>query len=127
MAYKKLANLASSLHRRTVAGTIDWEEMALDGVYQASLANYSVRISLVDSQGDEGVDVKISIINEEGSEVESFSDVDLKPEWFDGLSITGHPYDIMYNIYQTARRTALGSETAINDILEELGDDEIPF
>ena len=70
MAYKKLANLAmqSPPKNEKVWNNSTGRRCALDGVYQASLANYSVRISLVDSQGDEGVDVKISIINEEGSD-----------------------------------------------------------
>lgn len=126
MAYKKLANFTSSLHRRTMGGTIEWEETALRGVYQASLANYSVRISLVDSQDHGGLDANLSIINDEGSEVESFLDVDLQSEWFRELGVAGSSFEIMSSIFHTARRIALGSEKAINDILEELDDDVVP-
>jgi len=130
MSYKKLAKLTSNLQRRTLSGKIDWQETAWRDMFQASLANYSVRVSLVESQSAEGQDVKISIVNEEGVEVESFRDVDLKQQWFSEVGTAGHPYEVMLNIYQTARRAALGSEKAVSDILEELDkldEDEIPF
>ena len=127
MAYQKLAVLTYNLHIRTEDGTINWEETAIDGVYQASLANYTVTISLQESRTAEGNDVKISIINNEGSEVESFLDIDLEEGWFQQIDVYEAPYNIMNNIYEVARRTALGSEKAINDILSELSDEEVPF
>ncbi len=127
MAYQKLAVLTYNLHIKTEDGTINWEETAIDGVYQASLANYTVTISLQESRTAEGNDVKISIINNEGSEVESFLDIDLEEGWFQQIDVYEAPYNIMNNIYEVARRTALGSEKAINDILSELSDEEVPF
>ena len=133
MSYKKLATLTKRLYERTLAGSIDWEETALNDVYQTSLADYSLRISLEESQTLEvsqssvQSDVKIAIVNDVGSVIESFLDEDLSPEWFHEIGVNEHPYKIMYSIYEIARRRALGSEQAINDILKELDDEDIPF
>ena len=125
MAYKELVELAYGLYKRTNSGKINWGETVEEDVYQASLANYSVRISLEDSETTAPNDVRITIINSEGSVIESFTDVDLRDEWHGNLEIDESPYVIMLNMYEIARRTALGSEKAIRDILKELDDDEI--
>ena len=127
MAYKELADLTARLYRTSLEGQVNWEETVLKDVYQASLANYSVRISLEESQSSMQSDVRISIVNSEGTIVESFSDVDLDPEWLNEFQIEESPYRIMLNTYEVARRTALGAEKAIKDIVRELRDKEIPF
>lgn len=127
MAYKKLAILANGLYRKTLAGNINWKETEIDGVYQASLASYSVRISLDESEAGRASDVRISIVSGEGSVIESFTDEDLDQEWLLELTVEEHRYRIMYGIYETARRLALGSEKAVNDILSELNGDEDRF
>jgi len=70
--------------------------------------------------------VRITIVNEVGSEIETFVDEDLSSEWFDEIGVDEGPYTIMKSMYEVARRRALGSEQAINDILREL-DDDLPF
>ena len=127
MAYQKLAVLTNALYKRTLSGKIEWKETALDDVYQTSLANYSVSISLVEAQRGGDPDVRISIFNDEGELIESFSDEDLSPEWLSDLNVRIPPYRLMLGIYESARRIALGSEQAINDILEELDDDDLLF
>ena len=126
MAYKQLATLAYNLYKKTADGKVDWEETVLKDVYQSSLANYSVRISLEESESIIPNDVRITIINSEGSVVESFSDVDLNDSWLSEFNIDGGAYRMMHSTYEIARRTALGSEKAVADILREL-DDDIPF
>ena len=123
MAYSKLADLTTSLYQRTIEGKIDWEITTMDGVYQTSLANHSIQISLQPSRTAEGDDIRISIINDEGNEVESFLDVDMKMEWFNAIGEDQHPYKIMLEFYHLVRRTALGAEKTISDILGELNDD----
>jgi len=126
-AYEKLAQLAYRLQQKTIEGEVDWNETVVSGVYQASLADYSIRISLQPSLETPEKDVKISIINEEGVEIESFLDIDIKPEWLAKMEIDNSPYTIMYNTYEVARRLALGTEKAINQILLKLEEEEIPF
>lgn len=127
-AYEKLANLAYRLNLKTVKGEIDWEETIADGVYQASFASYSIQISVQQSQQASGHDVKISVIGDTGSEIESFLDVDIESKWLRELGTDIDPYTMMYETYEVARRSAMGTEQAINAILSELeDDDEIPF
>ena len=123
-AYQKLANLAYRLHLKTVNGSIDWKETVTVGVYQASFANYSIQIFVKPSELHEGEDVKISVIGEEGNEIESFLDVDIQFQWLQDLGGTDPPYAMMHETYEIARRSALGTEEAINKILSELEDDD---
>ena len=76
---------------------------------------------------NEGEDVKISVIGEEGNEIESFLDVDIQTSWLRDLGSPASPYEMMYETYEIARRSALGAEEAINKILSELEDDDILF
>ena len=127
MAYEKLARLVCKIYKRTIEGEINWEETATTGVYQTSFADYSILISLQPSQSGGESDVEISIIDVFGNEVESFLDVDLKSNWLHDLGITKNPYSVMKETYDIARRVALGSEKAVDDILAVLEDDGIPF
>ena len=114
MAYRKLAELVDKLLRQTLQNEVKWEETAKPGIYQAAFVNFSVHISKSQSSSDV-TDYLISIFNEDGSEVETFDDNDLRE--FD--SETGY-YEKMKELYETARRMALGTENAINKILSIL-------
>ena len=126
-AYQKLADLAYMLYQKTLKGSIDWKEAVEPDVYQASFSDYSIQISLVGSQNTSDSDVNISVINDNGNEIESFSDVDLEQGWLEKYNVESTPFKIMYETYEIARRSALGTEQAINKILSELKDDPIPF
>ena len=126
-AYQKLADLAYMLYQRTLKASIDWEEAVTPGVYQASFSDYSIQISLLGSQITPDSDVKISVIDDNGNEIESFSDVDIEQGWLEKFKVDITPFKIMYETYEIARRSALGTEQAINKILSELVDDAIPF
>lgn len=126
-AYQKLADLAYMLYQRTLKASIDWEEAVTPGVYQASFSDYSIQISLLGSQITPDSDVKISVIDDNGNEIESFSDVDIEKGWLEKFNVEISPFQIMYETYEIARRSALGTEQAINKILSELDDDPLPF
>ena len=128
MAYPKLAHLVYKLHEKALTGNILWEETATNGVYQASFVDYSIQISTQPSREVDGeeVGVRFSIIDSQGNQVESFLDADLDQKWFKEFGLTDNPYKIMIDTYGIARRSALGAEKAVNDILSEL-DDVIPF
>ena len=127
MAYRKLANLACKLYQKTIQGDVNWEETAWTGTYQASFADYSILISLQPSHKGGEDDVKISIRDGEGNEIESFLDVDLEDSWLLEFGVVETSYSLLKDTYDTARRAALGSEKAINEILSVLEDDGIPF
>ena len=126
-AYQKLADLAYMLYQRTLKASIDWKEAVTPGVYQASFSDHSIQISLRGSQNTLDSDVKISVIDDNGNEIESFYDVDIEQGWLQKFNVEITPFQIMYETYETARRSALGTEQAINKILSELDDDPIPF
>ena len=126
-AYQKLADLAYMLYQKTLNGSIDWKEAVKPGVYQASFSDYSIQISVADSQNTGDSDVIISVINDNGNEIESFSDFDIKSGWLEKYNVESTPFRIMYETYENARRTALGTEQAINKILSELKDGPISF
>lgn len=133
MAHDKLAILVRKLHQRTIEGRLEWEVTATSGVYQTSFANYSINISKQQSQEryapEDAEDVRLSILNDEGAELESFLDVDLPDSEFeDSVGQSARAYRIMSETYDSARRYALGSEQAIDEILLDLEDagDELP-
>lgn len=114
MADDKLVKLVRGLKKQTDAGRINWEPSDLVGVFQVSYPNYSIRIGVkVRSGGVE--DIWISIINDIGDVVESFSDLTLK-----GME---KPYDVMASIYAEARRVAMGVNAALDELLIDIGVD----
>ena len=115
--YQKSADLAYKLHQKTLEGSVDWKKAIVPGVYQASFSDNSIQISL---NGSEKTNVKISVIDDNENEIESFSAGDI-----DSGEAEFNPFDIMSDTYEIARRSALGSEQAINKILSELDDDPI--
>ncbi len=126
-AYEKLATLAHALYQRTLKGEIDWEVTVSDGVYQASFSNYSIKILLEKSKSVPDVeDVRISVFDQNGAEIESFTDVDIADEWKKRFSHVSDSFDGMQGTYEIARRSALGTEKAIDQILSEL-EGELPF
>lgn len=127
-AYKKFTQLAYRLHKSTMEGNISWKETVSAGVYQASFSSYSLQISVIPSaEFQSAKNVKISVFGDDGNEIESFTDMDIVPEWLSEFQDVLNRYDMMYETYEIARRTALGTEQAIDRILSELEDHEIPF
>jgi hypothetical protein len=114
MSESKIVRLIQGVVRQTSAGKIDWEVTEREEVFQASFANYSIRLS--HSEADMGVDYWLTIINNEGLVIESVSDVQVRDE-LDGA------YKIMEGLYANARRVALGVDKALDDLLNIFDDD----
>lgn len=113
MAIPKIGRLVEALAKQTNEGKIRWQQTAFDGIYQVSFTNISAQISR------EGNDIWISLRNSEGLEIEKFSDVEA------GQAGLQNSYDLMGRLYETARREALGVDKAIDDLLLQLGDDDL--
>jgi hypothetical protein len=113
--HRKLVSLLLSQTRR---GKVDWKESVNGGAFQVSFANNSLRIS--EHETERSIDYVIELINNEGVVVESFADPELETDqnqvWFRDMK----------ELYETARRTVLGSEKVLNEIINELEDD-LPF
>lgn len=122
MADNKLVKLIELLAKRSDQGKVRWEKTLDDGVFQAAFSEgFSMRISERPSaQEPEGSDVVVTLYNEEGEVIEEFSDLDFRGDQIFGK----HPYQIMKEIYTTARRTAMGAAKAIDTIIGELHEPE---
>jgi hypothetical protein len=115
MSYQKIADLIFKLHEKTVLGKVKWETTTTEGVYQAVFAGYSIRISKYPE------DIVLQIYNEDGELIEEVNDSEVNKV---------SPYTawtLMLNLYETARRVAMGTEEALDSIMSILDDDGIPF
>jgi hypothetical protein len=117
---KKLATLLVS---KSAKGELEWQPSVSEDSYQVSIKTNTIRLAEVPSRDpdSESPDYVISIINSEGREVDTFSDIDLnqteqqgQKNWFRQLR----------GLYVTARRTALGSDKVLGDVLRDLGGGE---
>jgi flagellar hook protein FlgE len=117
MSMEKQLTLVQRLLSKTKAGNLDWKESGLQGAFQVSFRNNSI---LINRAGSHDEDIMVSLVNENGDVVETFKDNDIRGEYSDADA------RLMFDLYEMARRTALGSEKVLNSILKEL-DDDIPF
>ena len=126
MSEEKVGRLVVLLLDKTVRGELRWEQTETEGVYQAAFPSYSARIASQPTREDgRGVDYVLGIYNEEGAKVHEVDDIDLR----EGMGGGSEAYKTMQQLYQAARRIAMGVEDAVDDILSFLHEDEeeIPF
>lgn len=122
MSYRKQKSLTLKLAELTRVGEIDWQQAFDADAFQVSFRDNTIKIKPVrNSEGNQ--DIEIQLVNEGGQTVETFTDVDLTNE--DVVDSTNW-FAVMSEIYEMARRTALGAEKVIDEILEDL-DKLIPF
>ncbi len=116
MAYAKQMALVNKLIELTNVGAIQWKPSLADTMFQISLRDNTLRISLQKRANEP--DVEIQLLNGDGDLVESFSDVDLQAD-SDGFA-TGGWYSAMFDIYKAARRKALGADKVLDEIMADL-------
>lgn len=110
----KYVTLAQRLVARQAQGRLDWKETETDGLFQVSFPDYSIRIQPHENRY--GVDYAIvSIYNDEGTELDTFTGLALQDEWPDAN-------EQLLELYQSARRAALKVDKAIDSLIRELGD-----
>ena len=107
----RLMELVTGLLRRTEEGSIEWEELEEDFVYQCHTPRADIQIESVDR--DDGPPYRIVILNSSGREIES-------------LTSTAKPLDPVARddfdtLYRLAKRQALGADELIDDLFENLG------
>ena len=109
MAYPKLLEVASILLQKSQAGEINWERTANENTFQTSLSRYSILINkMVGHEGNEHYSLKI--FNEEGREIEELTGYAARTEG--GLHLS--------EVFELARRTAMGVEKALDEVLVAL-------
>jgi hypothetical protein len=115
----RVVRLVQLLDKKTKDGEIQWERTETDGVFQHAFPDYSVRIAF---HQEEFADYYVLIIyNAEGSVIESVTNDDLEQE---GLR---NAFSVMQEMYNTARRAAMGIDEALDDLLKHLGDEDVSF
>jgi hypothetical protein len=107
MSIEKYKMIVAGLAAKTEEKQIRWKETAEENTFQVSFANYSVTLSAQD-HFRRGTSYVVNILNAEGRSVDSFSDN------LDGT------YEPMAELYEKARRQALGADKALDEILTEL-------
>jgi hypothetical protein len=109
MGNEKMVSLLQKLYQRTSEGRVPWQETEMPEVFQAAFPGYAVRIHHDPDSGD----IVLSLFNEEGAQIEEVTDEDIKNE-------LQNSFTLMKDLYDTARRTAMGVEEALDKILAEL-------
>jgi hypothetical protein len=107
----KLIDLLAAKQRQ---GKLAWEETERPKTFQVAFSQSAVRISERAGEDDTD-DIWISVFDEQGRLLEEFSDVDLKNE-------VQSVYSKMYELYEAARRAALGVDKALDSLIDELDD-----
>ena len=120
MINPKYYELIKILADKTKNDKLKWEITEESGMYQATLIPISFRIYKKNINFEE--DFILSIHNEEGEEVDSFSDRDFRTQNFaNGVPpIFFGNYNEIKNLYELARRSALGTDKLVNEALDAL-------
>jgi hypothetical protein len=110
MAMEKQRRLVMVLLAKSKHGQLDWRPTLSNEVFQVASKDNTVRIS-----DDEADGYRISIFNSDGQLVESFGPDSLAEGTPVGwVKVFGELFDL-------ARRTALGTDKVLDDLLKSLG------
>jgi hypothetical protein len=122
MKMEKQSRLVDSLLKRTKGGSLEWKPALDDGAFQVSFKDNTVRVRL--NNTGTSTTYYIDLINAEGTTVESFHDGELDEDA--GFEVNTKWYGKMGELYELARRNALGSDKILDAILNDLNGD-VPF
>jgi hypothetical protein len=117
MSTNKYVQVLNLLVEQTNDHMIDWTETGDESEFLVSFPNYSILIKEEMGSRDFPYYV-VSIVNSEGRIIDRFSDVMLDSE-----GVTPSSYEIMRNLYNQARRSALRTDNALDEIIAQLGGD----
>jgi hypothetical protein len=121
------AQLVTALLESTMQDNVKWNTTVNSDTFETSFPEYTAQITATERYDDSEMvtDYIMRIYNNEGALVDEFSDVEVAQE---NSGFTA--YQLMKDLYQRARRSSLGSDKAIKDILHYLGvvlEEDIPF
>jgi hypothetical protein len=123
MAYEKIIVLLKTIQQRTDQGRIVWAETSKSGIYQASFPKNQVWIGMRQGDEQQGVVYVFGIHNENGTLIEEITHEDVTPEMGGGKEA----FKFMKDLFEAARRRAMGVDQAIDDILSDLNPGNLPF
>lgn len=113
---EKVLKLVERLYAKTEAGEIPWERTSARGVFQVAFPSYTVKLSSrPNDENPESPDYIVSILDESGVVIERATDIELQK-----VAIDLKVFQMMDDLYTTARRRALGVDSALDSLLGEL-------
>lgn len=131
----KRVGLVKGLLKKTKAKELNWEITGYETTFQTAFPEYTIQIGEYHTSYSQH-DYLITIQNKDSVDIDNISDEELYPVW-------NEAYKNMRELYQLARRQALGVDKVLDDLLQELGvekedyeledpnsinnDDDIPF
>jgi|WetSurMetagenome_2_1015567.scaffolds.fasta_scaffold115988_2 hypothetical protein len=116
MAYDKIIKLVEKLYDKTMENKIQWEQIFLEGgIYQASFPEFTIKIKQLNRGGDNFI--IIQIYNSVGELIDEIDDADVQKENPDFVA-----YELMHDLFEKARRIAMGTDQAIDKIISALED-----
>ena len=111
----------SGIYAATKNGKIDWEETGRSGVFSAEMGKYSCTITTEpDREYPEAPDYFIVLLDEIGNPVESISNRTISETPPSRPKDALHPYTMLGEIYELARRQVLGVDVILDSVLEFL-------
>lgn len=115
MISQKIITFARRLFQMTQEGKLRWEETGREGVYQLAIEEYIVRVSELPGAGPEQPSrYQLVICNAKGSILEEVGNEDLSDRMFESD-------EFLRDLYQRARRVAMGVDAALDRIIAALG------
>jgi hypothetical protein len=122
MSYEKHTLLIDRLVQKTIDGEIEWRASLQDDAFQVSFGTNTLRIREVRRNDVGDSDYFIDLINADGATVETIYDVELdnNPNTLKTSQIPLPWYTKLKLLLESARRSALGSDKLLDDILSKL-------
>jgi hypothetical protein len=123
MSDMKSLELLRALLRQTVAGQVAWKAADEKGTeFHAELGDYGLHLrTRFDRDYPDSPDYFLTIIDSHGREVEVISNISLRPLSDEKDADGRTPYATFSELYDAARRLALGVDDAIDSLLKKLG------
>ncbi len=122
MLEKKFLDLLVRLHKKTMERKLEWTASFYDDkAFRTKLGDFAVTIGLRnDPDYPDQPDYVVQILGGNDKVLEEFSNVTLR-----GLSTNDtNAYSLLDETYTNARRAALGVESAVESLLENLEDEK---
>lgn len=117
MVEEKILKIVRHLYATTREGNVAWEKTTSRTAFQTAFPGYTVRIWLREGmEQPDAQDVVVAVYDAIGTKLEEATDVDLQKIAPEGAQV----YSMMLELYDLARRQALGVEKALDTLLSTL-------
>lgn len=114
---QKQKELIHKLIAKSGLDEIEWEKTAFPSTFRASFPTYSVSIALDEILATGSSEYVCYIHDASGKLIDRFSHADLA-----ALNRLGETsFELMQDLYELARRRALGTDQALDDLLGQIG------